>query len=292
MKIHIIGNGYPVPHPKFYGSSFIFEHKRNFYMIDCGPATTYKMALMGLSPLNVNHVFLTHHHFDHNVDFPCFALSRWDLSKGDEGQLNVYGPTHTKKFVDCLFGKDGAFFDDWNARVKSKVSQHVYESRGGILPRPAPSFDVKELRDERIELTDSCTVISTHVKHLEPYLESLAFRFDTNEGSIVFTGDCADCSELRKLCNGVDTLVIACAIGGKPKSPLSYQEQKVYKLYSDCITGTTQIADIVKNIRPKNVVLTHANFSAQGSKEKKVIEIARKWDGNIFVPDELSVLEF
>jgi ribonuclease Z len=37
-------------------------------MFDCGPGTTYKMVQAGISPLNVNHLVFTHHHFDHDAD--------------------------------------------------------------------------------------------------------------------------------------------------------------------------------------------------------------------------------
>ncbi|HUT90524.1 MAG TPA: MBL fold metallo-hydrolase [Thermoguttaceae bacterium] len=109
-------------------------------MVDCGPGTTYKMGRMGLRPGRVGHLFFTHHHFDHNCDFPCFALTRWDLSKGTEPPLKVYGPPPTRAFVERLPGKEGAFFDDWNSRIQHPVSQAIHKRRGGGLPRPAPAI--------------------------------------------------------------------------------------------------------------------------------------------------------
>ncbi|GAG30309.1 unnamed protein product, partial [marine sediment metagenome] len=78
MRLHVLGSGCPVPTPEHYGSSFILEVGTDLLMVDCGPATTFKMAQMGIMPGRVEHLFLTHHHFDHNVDLPCFALTRWD----------------------------------------------------------------------------------------------------------------------------------------------------------------------------------------------------------------------
>ena len=89
MKIHIIGSGCPVPAKDTYGSAFLLEVGTDLALVDCGPATTYKMARMGITPGNIHHVFFTHHHFDHNVDFPCFALTRWDVSNGAEPPLQV-----------------------------------------------------------------------------------------------------------------------------------------------------------------------------------------------------------
>ena len=93
LRLHLVGCGYPPPYGSGdrtrHGSAFLLEVGREFLMVDCGPGTTYKMARMGISTKKVHHVFLTHHHFDHNVDLPCFALVRWDLCKGTEPPLKI-----------------------------------------------------------------------------------------------------------------------------------------------------------------------------------------------------------
>ena len=76
MRLHILGSGCPQPTPERYGSAFVLEVGAGSVMVDCGPATTYKMARMALMPGQIVHLFLTHHHSDHNADLPCFALTR------------------------------------------------------------------------------------------------------------------------------------------------------------------------------------------------------------------------
>jgi ribonuclease BN (tRNA processing enzyme) len=44
----------------------------------------------------VDNLFFTHHHFDHNIDYPCFLLCRWDQAAGHGSELNVYGPKLTE----------------------------------------------------------------------------------------------------------------------------------------------------------------------------------------------------
>jgi len=43
----------------------------------------------------VENLFFTHHHFDHNIDYPCFLSCRWDQAAGRGSELNVYGPKQT-----------------------------------------------------------------------------------------------------------------------------------------------------------------------------------------------------
>ena len=96
-KIHILGAGTPTPTTERFGSSFVAEVAGVKIMIDCGPAATHKLVKAGLWPTEIDYVFFTHHHFDHDVDFPCFLLCRWDQSIGQDSQLQVFGPTLTEE---------------------------------------------------------------------------------------------------------------------------------------------------------------------------------------------------
>ena len=95
MRVHVLGTGTPTPSPDRFGSAFVAEVGDRKVMVDCGPAATHKLVKAGLWPTQVDDLFFTHHHFDHNVDYPCFLLCRWDQSAGDEEVLRVYGPTLT-----------------------------------------------------------------------------------------------------------------------------------------------------------------------------------------------------
>ena len=80
--VHVLGSGCPTPTPDRFGTSFAIKTQNDLVMVDCGPSATWKLAKAGLNPRDVNSLFLTHHHFDHNVDMPCFLLTRWDQRVG------------------------------------------------------------------------------------------------------------------------------------------------------------------------------------------------------------------
>jgi ribonuclease BN (tRNA processing enzyme) len=148
--LYILGAGNPTPTKNRFGSSYILNVKKDYFMIDCGPASTYKLVQAGLFPTQVNHLFFTHHHSDHNADYPCFLLCRWDQSTGKEEKLNVYGPPPTEWLTKRLIGEDGAFSHDLNARINHPNSQRVYLDRGGTLPRPGISLQVKDVLPGKI----------------------------------------------------------------------------------------------------------------------------------------------
>ncbi len=280
LRLHVVGNGCPAPVAEHYGSAFLLDLGEKCLMVDCGPGTTYKMARMGIRPGRVDHLFLTHHHFDHNCDFPCFALTRWDMSAGGE-PLYVFGPPPTRTFVDRLLGTEGAFFDDWNSRIHHPVSQAIHKRRGGSLPRPAPAIDARDVGPGKVAEGEGWTATAARVHHVEPGLESLAYRFDTDRGSIVFAGDCGDCESLRKLAQGADTLVVACVYIGRSKA------------YADIITGTGEAADIALAAGVRRVLLSHAapGFSRPEKKEQAIADVARTFDGIVLFPDELTTVE-
>ena len=47
--------------------------------------------------MDIDYLLFTHHHYDHDVDYPCFILSRWNLHVGDENELQVFGPALTEQ---------------------------------------------------------------------------------------------------------------------------------------------------------------------------------------------------
>lgn len=280
VMLHIIGTGCPDARAERYGSAFGLESDGKIVLIDCGPATTYKMALMGLNLLDVDHLFFTHHHFDHNADLACFALSRWDQSIAGE-MLNVYGPYPTEEFVAALLGENGAFAIDWKSRLEHPASHVCHTMRGGKLPRPAPAVQARNLESGTVIENEHWSVKTVQVKHVEPTMISLAYRFDLPGSSIVFAGDCADCSELRQLAEGADTLVMACT---------HFSGKNTRREIADVITGTVETAAIACEAGVKKVVLTHMspNFVKPGERERAVVEVARSFSGEIFCPDELS----
>ncbi|MGD7705110.1 MBL fold metallo-hydrolase [Microlunatus sp. Y2014] len=209
-RVHVLGSGTPTPTPERFGTAFAIEVDDELIMVDCGPATTWKLVRAGFRPTDVSTLFFTHHHFDHNVDYPCFLLTRWDQGAGLVEPLEVIGPHPTTRLTDRLVGPDGAFADDIEARVQAPPSQHVYQNRGGTLPRLKPVVQTQDITAGFTRETERWTVRSAPAEHVQPYLDSVAYRFDTAAGSVVFTGDTQPCDTITELARGADLLFCMC----------------------------------------------------------------------------------
>ena len=104
------------------------------------------MRSKGIDPESVDTVVFTHHHFDHDADFPAFILTRWDQMVPRDKELHVYGPTLTEEFTNGIIDEDiGLFRHDWKARVGHVGSQITYRDRGGELPRSKPLVIPKDV---------------------------------------------------------------------------------------------------------------------------------------------------
>ena len=289
MRLHILGNGGPRPSRlgERYGCSMILDLGEERIMIDCGPGTTYKMARMGMQPTQINTVFLTHHHSDHIVDFPCFALLRLDLDPGDLSPLSVFGPPPTVEFVDRLFGEAGAFFPDMVARRDHPVSHHGHVQRGGRLPRPGMKVIASNLESGAVVEGMGWKATAVQVPHVEPYLTTLAYRIDTDGGSVLFLCDAADCAELRQLARGVDTFVT-----GLSMRNFKGNDKGTSHPVRGVSADISEVVDIATEAEIPSIVVIHCGSSRDDVSAKLRLGYdGHGYDGSVVCPDELTTVE-
>ncbi len=283
-RIYVLGAGTPTPTPTRFGSSFVLRTGNDRIMVDCGPAATHKLVKAGLWPTEIDYLFFTHHHFDHDIDYPCFLLCRWDQSIGKENRLRVYGPTLTEKITEGILGEDGVFAHDWKARVNHPLSQQIFVNRGGTLPRPAPDVLATDIGPGRVNVTSytgaDWQVTAAPAEHVQPYLDSLAYRFDTPDGSVVFTGDTQPCATVRDLARNADVMLCMC-----------WDDQDVMDETGEAggQCGTRGAAQMAQDAGVKKLALVHIgpHLSAHGPMEKGIGDVREIYDGQVLFTDEL-----
>ena len=262
-----------------FGTAFVLELGDEQLMIDCGPATVYKMVRHGLWPTRVDHLFLTHLHFDHLLGYPSFLLIRFEQSIGDENPLKVWGPEPTQRITDLLIGPGGVFEGDINARTNIPASLAVYQMRGGVLPRLRPRVSATDVTAGPVVATGGWKATATDSDHHQPWLKSLAYRIDHDGGSIAFTGDTIVCESVAELIEGVDVLVA---------NVWGHQEVMDQQVENYTILGTITAAEMAQEARVKRLIVAHttARLDAPGSREKAVADMARIFGGEIVFSEE------
>ena len=281
-EVYILGAGTPTPTAGRFGTSYVVElADQRRMMFDCGPATTHKLVKAGLFPTQIDQLFFTHHHFDHDIDFPCFLLSRWDQSVGRENKLEVIGPKLTEFITDGILNEQhGVFAHDWIARVNHPLSQRVFVNRGGKLPRPKPDVDARDVGPGLVYSGSDWQVTAALAEHVQPYLDSLAYRVDSNEGSVVFTGDTQPCDSVIELARGADAMFCMC-----------WDDQDVMdedgEAFGQC--GTKGAARMAQAAGVKKLVLAHVgpHLSQHGAMEKGIGDVRSLFEGEIVFSEEL-----
>ena len=250
-------------------------------MIDCGPASTYKLYRAGFDISQVDHLFFTHHHSDHNADYPCFLLTRFVLSIGQEPPLKVYGPTGTERLTQKLIGEEsGAFWPDISARMNDPHALEWHYWRGGASERDPPRVEAADLGDGSVISDNGWQVTTTRTKHAQPYLESLAYRVDTEAGSIVFTGDTRPTKNLTKLAQGADVLVAEC----------NRSELEMGEAQAAAEMGSRGAAETARDSGVRHLILVHQldSLDDEPSRKKELLEeIGHLFSGNVIWGEEL-----
>lgn len=284
MRVTLLGAGVPTPTPRRFGSAYLLGVAGCSLLIDCGPATTYKLTRAGRRTPEISLLLFTHHHFDHNADYPCFVLTRWDQDI-DQTPLRVYGPPPTEELTRKLFeAPDGAWVCDWNARVEYPDSQRVFSNRGGTLPRMPPRIDALDVDATFCLEEDGFSVHAADTVHAQPLLESVAYRVDSDEGSIVFTGDTEPVDSVVELARGADMLMCMCW-----DTDTAMEADGL----SRGMTGTPSAAVLAARAGVETLVLTHIapHLDTPSVREEAMRDAAAVFDGLIAFGEELETLD-
>jgi ribonuclease Z len=284
MRVTLLGTGNPQPSLKRVGSSYMVKVADDVILLDHGSGAHTRLLEAGVQATDITHMMFSHLHYDHCVDFPRLVLSRWDHGAGLIPELKVYGPAGTANHVEKLFGPEGVYEPDITARCEWPPSVYVYTQRGGKEPRLPPRPDVTEYGKGDVIETDSWRVSICEVPHVQPYLTCLAIRIDSDEGSLVYSGDTGPSKALERLAEDCDVLIHMCASfsGSKENSDGLIQA-----------AGHMEAAKTAAIANAKTLVCSHiyGQFDLPGIRERVVSDISKVYSGNIVMGEDLLELK-
>jgi ribonuclease BN (tRNA processing enzyme) len=281
MKITLLGTGTPTPSLKRASSSYLIEVGDDLIVMDHGPGAARRLLEAGRRATEVTHVFFSHLHYDHCMEYPHLCLQRWDMGADLIPELKVYGPPPLERMTELLFGRDGAFGPDITARVEHQGSIDVFEKRGGKPPRNWPRPEVREVRPGEVIETDLWKVTVGEASHVQPYLECYAYRMDTAAGSFCYSGDSGGvCKDVIELAKGCDVLIHMSHFltGTEPTH-----------IYRAVCGNQIDTAEIAKAAGVKTLVLTHMleQIDQPGIREQIIRDVAEIFDGHIIWGEDL-----
>lgn len=280
LTITLLGTGTPAPSLERASSGYLIEVGDDVIVMDHGPDAHRRLLESGRRAVDVTHLFLTHLHYDHFMDYGRLVLQRWDQGAAKIPELEVYGPPPIARITEQLFGEDGVYGPDIRARIRHQSSIDTFAARGGKPPRPRPAPRVKEIHKGDAVAGKGWKITAGHAVHVQPYLECLAFRLDCADGSLCYTGDSGASDSIVELARDCDVLIHMNHYfsGTEPSAA-----------FRAACGNHRDNAVIAKRARVKTLVLTHltAQIDQPGVREQIVHEIQQVFDGRVIWGEDL-----
>ena len=183
--------GGPRPRLRRSASSQVILIGADAYVIDCGDGVAHQLVAAGI-PLNaIRHVFITHHHSDHNADYGNLLLLAW--TAGLKTPVDTWGPPPLSRMTKLFFEANAM---DIDARVAD-------EKRIPLQPL----VTAHELSQPGVVLRNDAVIVTAALVNHPPMTHAFAYRFDTPARSIVISGDTTYSKNVVNLARGADVLV-------------------------------------------------------------------------------------
>ena len=229
--------GGPTPKKTRSGPAHVVVIGDRGYVVDCGDGVARQMMLAGVFT-TLRHIFITHHHSDHNADYGNLLLLAWGTSLTTP--VDTWGPPPIARMTRLFFEMNA---EDLRTREKD-------ERRPPLRPLVHP-HEVR--RAGMVMKDDLVTVTCALVDHpLVPV--ALAYRFDCPDRSIVFSGDTHQSAALVALARGADVLVHeALYLPGAPGAEGSALRKHIV----DSHTTVEEAGRIAAEAGVTTLVLTH-----------------------------------
>ena len=270
VRVTLLGTGFPRPNPRRRGPSQLFDVGSERFLVDCGSGVACQLVSIGVSPLDVHHVLITHHHSDHTIDLGHLVLSRWIM--GQNAPFHVWGPSGTRRYVDDLLR-----LHDYDIEVR----------RAHQDQRPGPRVEVHEIAPGVIYESADVRISAFLVEHL-PVEPAFGFRFEGAERSVAVSGDTRPCENLIRHCREVDVLIHECTdvttLRLNPGGGFASWEVQVARLGS-YHTLPDQVGKVAAAAAVKTLVLSHLTDRTDPADLQRVV--AKDFTGKLLVGEDL-----
>ncbi len=232
------------------------------YLVDAGNGVIHQLHLAGVPFTRIRYIFITHNHDDHNADWGTLMGRAW--TSGQYEPMTVYGPRGTesmrKGFLQYFAPNAAAHYLEGAVNVPPEKVLLAHDIRG-----PGLVF-----QDANIRLTavENCHYHFSKGTPGYQWQESFAFRFETPDRVIVFSGDTGPCGNvLPEFAKGADILVhevidlpaIEAALARRNDGTNSEtgQREALMKHMRTEHTTPEEIGRVAHEAAVKMVVLTH-----------------------------------
>lgn len=249
-------------------------------LFDAGRSVTTGMVRIGIDPVDVTKVFLTHLHSDHIISVPELYLFPW-ASQGRTAPLEVWGPAGTHAMFEHL--QEAFAFD---IHVRRDIDEKF--SAEGIK---VVATDI----DEGVVYESNGVKVTAFLVDHGPVEPAFGYRIDYKGHSVALSGDTRPSDNLVKFASGVDLLIHEL---GRSKSDPSLSgpldellphlqlTRRQAKAIADHHTDGVEAGLVLQRVRPKLAVFSHYAL-----RSANLAPIRQSYAGRVEFGEDLMTIE-
>jgi ribonuclease Z len=278
LRVTFLGTGAPRPSFERYGPSILVEAGEQRILVDPSWGLRERIMQVGSFPLlaGIDHVLLTHLHFDHTIGFTDLWLTGWLF--GRRVPITVRGPEGTTAMMRHF---REAY--DWDIDYRVLVG----------VPEEGTDIDASDIGPGVIYERDGLKVTAFEVDHMPIDIDTrellglwgqtLGYRFDYRGRSLVLSGDTRLSENLIEHARGVDVLVHET----QNPSPGATEEAKLANVSLSVHTEPKDAAVVFERTKPRMAVFSHIIPPDVSAEE---LMAATPYDGPLTVAHDLMMI--
>lgn len=281
MKLTILGSGSPEAYIRRASTGYLLEIGTDKILFDCGGGVVDNLIRSNRLPKDITHLFFTHYHSDHMMDYARLVHAAWDEGGAP---IKVFGPKPLAKINEGYFGPDGVLQNDLRARTEAVPSQQVWVARGGTLPRPWPMPEITEIEPGFSFQGNGWTLGSAEATHGQPILECLAFSVEHEGKKFVYSGDTGINDRVAALSQDADFLLHWCYRGSG---------EEVHPVLQAMSPDPKDVAQMAQGAGVKRLYLTHfrIHMDTDAGHAAARNDLATHFDGEADIVEDLQTYQ-
>jgi ribonuclease BN (tRNA processing enzyme) len=273
MKITILGAGGAASHylpgkkTNMYPPAFLIQWGAGEKILfECSQAADIRLEMAGVDYASIHHIAISHPHPDHCVPIPfimaVFTKGLWGGEQFKNNGLTFYGPDHLIKNIPAL----------WNVYLADKEGKYPEWPKLALIPM---SREKKKLK------VGTGFLSAKPVYHSFGKADALAYRLETPEGIVAYSGDTGDCTGIREIAKDADVFI--CEANARIGD---FKDAQVYGHLNPYVVG-----DIAKRANVKKVILFH--YIGYDSDVEMINEVKRAgFTGEVIPGKDLQKISF
>jgi len=282
-RLTLLGTGGPKPDPDRQGPALLVQGAGSAILFDAGRGVATRLLQAGQNPVNLDAVFLTHHHFDHIGGLADLLLAIWN--SGRVRPLPVFGPVGTREIIEATFATV------YRSDIRFREREREAKLTGDHLQPIAPLFPVSEVDEGEIVTLKGCSISCERVSHGHGLgidfaeFPCLGYRIEMASHVLAVSGDTVECDGLDRLADGADTLVLCCFLA---QGEQTRREREIVSRY--VLLSSAEAGKVAARAGAQRLVLTHIRRKSPSILQDMAEEISRDFNGEIILGTDLMAL--